>query len=199
MDVDEKIQFVLGTVAPMALHTHPYVASVVGVDADGGAGRHVGSALRIVVGGRRAIVTAGHVLAQARAHFARIAVSATRGAPPFEVTGTDPVVDEEHDLALLPLDAAYPSEGISFWPEERFDPEPSRLATDFLFVHGFPAVRSRFSGLANGLVNRSLPYGVMQREDDLPADLAAFQFAMDFDPAMSGRISGCRFKSSRSS
>jgi hypothetical protein len=182
MDVDEKIQFVLGTVEPMALHTRPYVASVVGVEPDGGAGRHVGSALRVVVGGRRAIVTAAHVLAQAREQFGRVAVSATRGAAPHEVTGAVAALDEVRDVAVLPLDDAYPTDGIAFWPADRPDPEPERVATDFLFVHGFPAVLSRFSELANGLVSRSLPYGVMQRDDDLPPDLHDFQFAMDFDP-----------------
>jgi hypothetical protein len=111
--------------------------------------------------------------------FPRFAVTATRGGPPYELHGEPDCVDLERDLAAYFLPDDYPEEGIGFWPGERMDVSEEKLSTDFLFVHGFPAVRSGFSVLAGGLMNRSFPYGVMRCEEGLPDSVASFQFAMD--------------------
>jgi hypothetical protein len=86
------------------------------------------------------------------------------------------------DLAIYFLSDDYPSAELGFWSEARMDSEDERLSTDLLFLHGFPAVSSRFSAVDGGIVSRSFPYGVMLREDSLPVDIQGFQFAMDFDP-----------------
>ncbi len=181
MDVDDKIKFIRSTLNRMAWHTYPYISSIVGVE-DESSGQHVGSAVRVILHGHRAIVTAAHVIEQARSSYPRFALTAVRGGAPYELHGPPAHLDRERDLAAYFLPDDYPDEGIAFWLADRADTEGDKLATDYLFVHGFPAVQSRFSGLAGGLLDRSLPYGVMQREDDLPADIAPFQFAMDFDP-----------------
>lgn len=145
-------------------------------------GCHVGSAARVLIQGRRAILTAAHVVERARDNYPRFAASTARETPPFELHGAPDHLDRERDLAVYFLPGDYPDEGIAFWPSDRADAEDDKLATDYLFVHGFPASRSRFSGLAGGLLNLSLPYGVMMRDDDLPADITPYQFAMYFDP-----------------
>lgn len=181
MDVADKIKFIQSTMAPMAWHTHPHIAGVVAVE-DADTGRHVGSALRVSVAGRRAIVTAAHVIHEARTS-ARFAVTAVRGQAPFELRGDPDCIDDDLDVAAYFLSDEYPDDGIAFWPEERVDPTEEKLSTDYLFVHGFPEQRSRFTPLLGGLVKQSFPYGVMLREDELPANMKPFQFAMDFDPA----------------
>lgn len=181
MDVAEKIRFVQSTIEPMAWHTYPHIAGVVAVE-DASTGRHVGSALRLSFAGRRCVLTAAHVIEQAR-HEDRFAVTAVRGQAPFELRGAPDRLDERSDLAAYFLPSDYPDDGISFWPAERIDSSEEKLSTDVLFVHGFPGVRARFIALLGGLVKQSFPYGVMLREDDLPEDMEPFQFAMDFDPA----------------
>lgn len=181
MDVADKIKFIQSTMEPMAWHTYPAIAGVVGIE-DADTGRHVGSAVRLAVAGRCAIVTAAHVIREARTS-ARFAVTAVRGGAPFELSGDPDRVDDELDVAAYFLPDEYPKDGIGFWPEERVDPTDEKLSTDSLFVHGFPEQRARFTPLLGGLVKRSFPYGVMLREDDLPANMKPFQFAMDFDPA----------------
>lgn len=180
MDLEEKIKFVQSTIEPMALLTYPHIAGFVAIDDD--AGRHVGSALRCAVAGRNTIITAAHVVREAR-NGGRFAVTAVRGRPPFELHGEPDRIDHELDVASYVLPSEYPVDGLAFWPEERIDPSEEKLSTDYLFVHGFPGVRSRFSPLLGGLAKQSLPYGVMLREDELPANMRPFQFAMDFDPA----------------
>lgn len=180
MDVSEKIEFVRSTLGPMAWHTFPHVGSI--LEAEQLEGRHVGSAVRILARGRRCIVTAAHVIEQARLRTGRVAVSAVRGSPPFELHGEPDMVNSVADIAAFFVGDDYPTEGIAFWPQERIDSDDSFLSTDYLLVHGFPAAQSRFFALADGVVSRSFPYGGMRREDALPADLQPFQFAMDFDP-----------------
>lgn len=181
MDVNDKIEFVRSTLTPMAWHTHLYTCSVMGFETDD-SGRHVGSAVRMTLGGKRGVVTAAHVVEQARTEYQRFGVTALRGGEPHELQGAPEHADPVSDLAIFYLSEDYPASEIKFWPEERMDTDEEMLSTDLLFVHGFPAVRSEFSALAGGLVNRSFPYGVMRREDALPADIQNFQFAMDFDP-----------------
>jgi hypothetical protein len=183
MELDEKVQFIRKALEHMAWHTHPCIASVVGVAEDGGPGLHVGSAFRVSSAGRRCIITAAHVITQARSEYPRFAVTATRGAPPYELCRDPDRVDSVRDLAVYVLPEEYPREGIEFWPCERADTDEVVLSQDFLFVHGFPAKRSHSSALIGGVHGLSLPYGAMRLVENLPSSIEPFQFAMDFDPA----------------
>lgn len=89
-------------------------------------------------------------------------------------------MDELTDLAVYFLPDAARSPDLAFWPEVRIDGSAEHRSRDYLFVHGFPGRRSRF--VFGELHNRSLPYGVMQREDDLPGSMQERAFAMDYDP-----------------
>lgn len=155
MDVADKIKFVQSTLEPMAWHTYPHIAGVVAIE-DAENGRHVGSGLRFAYEGRRCLVTAAHVIDEAMRE-GRIAVSAVRGQPPHELGGVPARIDRTLDVAVYFLPDGYPEEGISFWPAERTDPSGDKLSTDYLFVHGFPGVRARFSALLGGLVKQSFP------------------------------------------
>jgi hypothetical protein len=177
-----KEQFIFSTIRPMAEYTFPYLTSIVGVT-ELDAGEHVGSGLRAVVNGRRAVITARHVVEQAVKYPMQFAVSAGYGRPPYLVRGKvelDPVGDLS--VYYLPIDFPGDEPGISFWPEDRLQRSTDRLSTDFLFTHGFPALNSRFLRLHEGLVSRSLPYGAMQRLEPEVRDLQPDEFAIEFDP-----------------
>ena len=184
LSVEGKKLFILSTLTKMAEHTFPFLCSVIGIQ-NAKTGRHIGSALRCILQGKRAILTAEHVIREARSNPADFAISAGYGRPPFVVHG--PVnIDSVADLAVYFLPQDYPDDsGVAFWPRERTDRERTRLATDYLFLHGFPGdpSHSYSSQMLQGVLNRSLPYGAMQRIDGLPDDLAPIQFAIEYDPA----------------
>ena len=182
MQLEEKISFALSTVRPMAEYTLPYLASVIGV-VDLKVGQHLGSAFRCILGGRRALVTALHVL-EGAARYQGLAFSAGYGVPPYRSNDRPHYQDQEADLAIYLLPDDYPGGGVAFWPEEKVERNEDRLGTDYLFVHGFPGARSYSSRLLEGVVSKSLPYGVMQRLEEEPGELRLqpFQFAVHFDP-----------------
>jgi hypothetical protein len=177
----DKKQFILSSIPRMAHYTFPYLTSVFGI-VDQNRGKHLGSGVRCNLDGRRAVVTALHVIQQAEKEPVGSAISSGYGAPPFPITGQIHC-DHADDLAVYYLPDEYPSRhDVSFWPQNRIELSNSRLATDYLFVHGFPAARSRFFELFKGIASKSLPYGAMQRLEKLPPDLNESQFALDYDP-----------------
>ena len=177
-----KEQFILSTIRPMAEYTFPFLTSVVGIK-DATIGEHVGSGLRAIVNGRRAVITARHVIEQAAGYPMKFAVSAGHGRPPYIVSGKIEL-DPFGDLSVYYLRDDFPVDvpGVSFWPESRIQGSTERLATDFLFTHGFPVSRTRFLRLMEGLASRSLPYGAMQRLEPRVPNLQSYEFAIEFDP-----------------
>jgi hypothetical protein len=175
----DAIEFVKGTVTPMAELTFPCVSSIVGI-LSSQEGEHVGSAFRCVLGGRRVLVTAKHVFDQAAAAPLGAGYTSVRGEPPTALPNEPTLVHGPTDLAVVVLDQPPEAEGVDWWPQERVDTDKEARAHDYLFIHGFPGARSRF--LFGGLHRKSLPYGVMERDDDLPDDVRPHEFAMDYDP-----------------
>jgi hypothetical protein len=180
--LQDKIDFIHRAIPQMASYTFPFVSSVVEVR-DSESGALIGSGLRCLFKGRRAVVTAGHVIEEAL-RASSFAFSAGYGVPPYVFRARMESL-RESDLAVCFLPDDYPpaSEQVAFWPLERSDISGERLGSDYLFAHGFPGERSRFFRLANGLALKSLPYGAMQRLEDLPGDLKPSQFALDFNPS----------------
>src|ERR1700722_515074 len=178
----DKREFILSTIPRMAEYTFPYITSVIGVS-DLNGGEHVGSGLRCILDGRRAVVTAEHVIQRAIRYPAGMAISTGFGKKPFLVHG-EIRVDAIRDIAVYHLPPDYPDDvdDVKFWAQDRIDESDDRLSTDYLFVHGFPGKRSRFLALGPGVFSKSLPYGAMQRLEALPSDLRSDQFALDFDP-----------------
>jgi hypothetical protein len=180
LSFQEKEAFVRTALASMAEHTFGFVCSVIGVS-DSRMGRHYGSALRCMLNGRRAILTALHVIEAAKNEPLGLALSTGFGEPPYVVHGAvniDPIAD----LAVYFLPADYPCPEESFWPSARIDHSLDKLATDYLFLHGFPGKASYPSRLLGGVVSKSLPYGAMQRLENLPPNLQPYQFAVEYDP-----------------
>jgi Trypsin-like peptidase domain len=175
----DAIEFVRGTVAPMAELTFPCVTSIVGI-VSSEEGEHLGSGFRCLLGGRRVLVTAKHVVDHAQAAQLGAGYTAAREQPPTQLPSTPTFADPATDLAVFALNRPPEGNGIDWWPQDRVDTDKRARAHDYLFVHGFPGVRARF--LFAGLHSKSLPYGVMERDDDLPDDLRAHEFAMDYDP-----------------
>lgn len=175
----DLVEFVRTTVRPMAEYTFPYITSIVGI-VDEAEGEHVGSGFFCMLGGERCLVTAHHVVRAANESPMGAGFVPERGAPPRRLADVPVVEDGSLDLAVFFLGDQALGEGRLFWPEDRVDTSAERRSTDYLFLHGFPGERSRF--LFGGLHSKSLPYGVMERDDDLPANMGTQEFAMDYDP-----------------
>jgi hypothetical protein len=191
MDPEKKLEFVLSTIGPMARHTIPYLAPILGGTTPD-RGELLGSGVYCQLDGHRTIVTASHVLRDGLTRFEYLAASIrAEDQRPVMIHGWSRY-DHATDLAILDLPDDFPgSDEPLFWPEERIDSDGGQLSTDFLFLHGFPGLRSQLIPLPiePRVVSRSLPYGVMQRLDNLPESLEPYQFAMDFDitPSQSER------------
>jgi hypothetical protein len=184
MDLQEKIEFALGTIPRMAKYTFPYLAQFFGCK-DQARGEPLGSGLFCRLSGRSVMVTALRVVLEGLGDdYAYLAVSAAgAGTKPHVISGLIRR-DPSTDLAILPVPEDFPyAAELSYWPEDRIDVDLDRLSTDFLFIHGYPGVRSQNYPLPIDarVLSRTLPYGVMQRLDDLPDDLGPHQFAVDFD------------------
>jgi hypothetical protein len=180
LSLQEKEAFILGVLSGMAQHTFGFICSVMGVS-DLTMGRHYGSALRCKLNGQRAILTALHVIEKAKKESLRLALSTGYGEPPYIVHGAVNI-DSIADLAVYFLPDDYPCLDERFWPSARIDHSLDKLATDYLFLHGFPGKTSYPSRLLGGVVSKSLPYGAMQRLENLPPNLQPFQFAVEYDP-----------------
>ncbi|HUY33716.1 MAG TPA: hypothetical protein VMV69_13280 [Pirellulales bacterium] len=180
LPLKEKEAFIRSALSSMATHTFGFICSVIGVS-DRTTGRHCGSALRCRLDGRRAILTALRVIEEAKKEPRGIAISTGYGEPPFVVHG--PVnIDSLADLAVYFLPDEYRCSDSAFWSSKRIEHSPDKLATDYLFLHGFPGKTSDSSQLLRGVVNKSLPYGAMQRLENLPPNLQSFQFGVEYDP-----------------
>jgi len=167
-------EFARSCIEPMARHTFPFIASVVGLESEN-EGQLLGSAIRCTLGGKLCLVTASHVAESAVAAKLGPGYVAGSGQPPVPLTAPSLLT---HAAGLAVFDVRGDNE--PFWPEDRVDPNPQARGQDLLFVHGFPRSRSRFE--VGRLHNQSLPYGVMERHDDLPADKLPEEFVVDFDP-----------------
>jgi len=180
LSLQEKEPLVRGALPALAQHTFGFICSVIGLSSPK-MGQHCGSALRCKLNGQRAILTALHVIEKAKQEPLGLALSTGYGEPPYVVQGAvniDPIAD----LAVYFLPADYPCPEERFWPSARIDHGLEKLATDYLFLHGFPGKRSHSSPLLGGVVSTSLPYGAMQRLDNLPPNLQPYQFAVEYDP-----------------
>jgi hypothetical protein len=180
LPLKQKEAFIRSALSAMATHTFGFICSVIGVS-DRTMGRYCGSALRCRLDGRRAIVTALHVIEEARKEPQGLAISTGYGEPPFVVHG-HVNIDSHADLAVYFLPEEYPCPDSVFWPSKQIEHSLDNLATDYLFLHGFPGKTSYPSRLLGGVVNKSLPYGAMQRLENLPPNLPPFQFAVEYDP-----------------
>ncbi len=184
MEADQLRLFLNRAVQKMAEYTFPYITSIVGVLSEE-EGEHLGSGLRCMYGGRRAFVTAHHVIQKAaQGQYQSLAVSVGYALPPMQITW-DLEIDQAGDLAICYLPIDFQEQGpVQYWPENKIDQNNNSLdkASDYLFTHGFPGGKSRFVRSFDGLVNKSLPYGAMQRTDESD-HLEAFQFALDYQPS----------------
>jgi hypothetical protein len=181
LSLPEKEAFVRDALTAMAQHTFGSICSVIGVS-DPAIGRHYGSALRCKLNGQRAILTAFHVIEDAKKEPFGLAISTGYGEPPYVIHGAVKI-DPFADMAVYFLPNDYSGPDAAFWPSARIDRSLDTLATDYLFLHGFPGKTSCPSRLLGGVVSKSLPYGAMQRVENLPSNLQPFQFAIEYDPA----------------
>jgi len=156
----------------------PVVCAIVGIESER-EGRHVGSAFRVSAGRKRLLVTAKHVIDEARSAPLGAGFVERRGEAPARLLDGPHAMSDAADLAVFVLEEVDDASPVLF-RASLFDVDHAARSHDYLFVHGFPGERARF--LFGESHHRSLPYGVMERDDDLPADTKPFEFAMDYDP-----------------
>ena len=140
LSLQEKEEFIRRALSRMAPYTFGFICSVLGV-CDSKTGRHYGTALRCKLNGRRAILTALRVIEEARKEPLGLALSTGYGERPYVVHGAvniDPIAD----LAVYFLPEDYPCPDERFWPSAHVDRSRDKLATDYLFLHGFPGTAS---------------------------------------------------------
>lgn len=126
----DPVDFVAGTVRPMATYTLPFVCSIVGIENEH-EGRHVGSAFRVSAGRKRLLVTAKHVFDEARSAPLGAAFVQRRGdAPARFVRGPD-VADDAGDLAVFVLEEA-DEVSPNFFQASLFDTDHAARAHDYL-------------------------------------------------------------------
>lgn len=186
----EKLAFVRGAITKMAEYSARYLIGVIALEDSAQSGRHVGTGFRCTLAGRPCVVTADHVLRRAAQAADGIAITTERGQRPWQVPNSATILrlDEEHgDLAVIQVSEEYQQRlappTASFWSESQIDDSGLEMDSDFLFIHGFPGKSVRFTAFeGGGITYRSLPYGAMQRTDDLPAEMRAHEFAIDYDP-----------------
>jgi len=179
LDEDAKLRFAMTSVSEMAAYTFPFIGGVHEV-VDNNTGRLRGTALRLRVGEKNLLLSACHVFGEGSD---RMAATTFRGESPVELLGPPVFASGTQDVAAYQLPGGNSAQGLAFWPENDVDVSDNRLSTDFLFLHGFPAVRSHSTHLlGDAVVSDTLPYGAMQHEGT-PEGIEDFQFAMDFDPA----------------
>lgn len=179
LELDRKLDFLNDAVRRMAEATFGCICSLAGVETENN-GALIGTGFRVGSGSEQWLVTANHVVEQARARFGRLAVAMVRGEPPQEVQG-QPLVSQAADVAVFRL-AELP-EGVGYWCLDSIEQRNEALERDFIFVHGFPGETSHVSPSPTALTSKSLPYGAMLRGNDLPSNFGPDNFALDFQPS----------------
>ena len=183
MNDEEREEFLLSTIDPMARYTLPFALGIIGVESHT-KGIHLGSGFRCFLNGHRCVVSAQHVIFEATQKYEHFAIPAGYGFEPFVFHG-DVLMNADFDVAICLLPDDYPDDydrrQIAFWPQERFDLDDSRRATDYLFLHGYPGERSRFNEPVMGVSSKSLPYGAMEQVTGLPPTAKEYNFALNYD------------------
>ncbi len=153
--------------------TEPWTTAVYGIISDD-EGALVGSATYIRVRGSLWLLTAAHVVDKGLADYGRVARRGPNGA--VEV-GAWSRSDEALDLA-----AAYvgTDSSISALDLCAFAGTHADIDVHHLFIHGFPRLRSRFSGLAGGVVSNSVPYITYSHSTGWDGFDARLHFAIEY-------------------
>lgn len=157
----EKLTEFFRVIDALALYTAPALCSIIGVDAVD-YGELVGTGTYLRYGDRLYILTARHVAEEACSKYPGCAFSVGAGKRPILITRPFVLHKEPFlDIAVLPVDEQ-DIVGTSVVP---FAPsvlaESSADLEDYLFIHGYPGAKSRFSALGQGIVSSTQPYGTV--------------------------------------
>lgn len=131
--------------------TGPWTTAIYGIISDD-EGTLVGSATYVRVREALWLLTAAHVVDQGLATYGRVA---RRGPDGVVEVGAWSRSDEALDLAVAYLGT---DSSISALDLCAVAATFADVDSHHLFIHGFPSERSRFSGLAGGVVSSSVPY-----------------------------------------
>ena len=147
-DLDDKHTFVFEAGKLLQAFCNDFVTRVFAVHADNSPAEHRGTALMCTIDGRRAFVTANHVLTQIAAdpRFRTFGISAMREGAQCTIRQFDDL-----DIAvIIPDGTPDVRETKGFWPAERSDANIGALKDDYLMVHGYPCRLSRFFAMIDG-------------------------------------------------
>ncbi len=141
----------------MRVATADYVTPIYGTDRD--FGRVFGTASFVKLRGAQYLLTAAHVLKDARKKYPHLAYSIGDGTVPELIRGPIQCLDFPTDIALTRVS---PTLGAKRTVDAMaFSGSTENLATDLLVLQGFPTDRpwSDWTALGNGIRSRPLAYG----------------------------------------
>ena len=152
----EKVQILLDVSTDLKHFTMPYITGIYGIQ-DDDHGELLGSGTFIEIKNKVFILTARHVILS-KSRYKAIAHSIGHGMKPVIIKGSFFLSDSLQDIALAEVDKNH-SKNVNALKIEKLASSSSDVDKDILFLHGFYQAGSRFSGLANGVVSDSFPYG----------------------------------------
>lgn len=152
----EKGQILMDVSIDLKKFTTPYITGIYGI-IDDNQGELLGSGTFIEINNEVFILTARHVILS-KSKYKAIAHSLGYGMKPVIIEGPFFLSDSLQDIALAEVDKNY-SKNVNALKIEKLASSSSDVDKDILFLHGFYQTGSRFSGLANGVISDSFPYG----------------------------------------
>lgn len=181
---DDRRKLAIGhaTFERMVSYSHPFITTI-GRPLSDDEGDFVGSGAFMTFGGQTFLVTAAHVInrAEDRALSGRAVFSNGSGKPVQFISG--PVFrDLELDLAVSPVTLEPPPDSTRKSCPESLIASRAGTLCDFLFVHGFPSARSRYSRIGPCIHSETLPFGTSSVEPTWPDFDPAVHFAVGFTP-----------------
>lgn len=162
---EQKIALMKKTGIALREYTAPFIVAIYG-DFGDGTGEIVGSGFLVGSVSEPIIVTANHVVTRALSEaFDCAGVSDESGRPPTRYSSGDVLWADEHlDVAAIshPVPKSIPH-SKQLATSSCISKEAGSIDNDFLFIHGFPAVRSRFLPFGKpGVHSSTLAYSTVR-------------------------------------
>jgi len=178
---NSEVQVAQAVLAQMSAYTSRFIAVVARKISDT-EGDFVGSGTFMVFGGQAFLVTADHVVKKADPDSTGKVVFSNGNGALYQSVNTRFCADDALDIAIAPVRLTRPPPSMcQAVPSTMIASHAGQLG-DLLFVHGFPAERSRFTVFGPAIVSRTLPFGSSKQKTEWPDFDPEKHFALGFDP-----------------
>jgi len=174
VSIEQKHDFVFtaGKILPELVNKS--VTRVMGVPANGDPYEHRGTALLCEIGGRKAIVTANHVLTEIEKEVRFSGMLLSCAAKGFRTTNYRfPEIDV---AVLVPDEPIEMNEEKRFWPAGVSDESAALLAEDYVLLQGYPARFARFLALGPAYFSQSYTHctSIRRKESDFSEEVRVY-------------------------